>query len=167
MTNAGKSKSHKRTKHRGRQPGAKDRRPRKNKGRRLSADHAAKVRLNGLKGGDPTLKGPAYAPSAAMEAVRVDLYAQRVESAREDLRLKQEARAEREGKLVTREYMLHWQRHLVASIRRVLDDLPAIALSIDSDPTRAETLAATMKEASKRIRQRLAAESETIKEPTP
>ena len=56
-------------------PGAKDKRPRRNKGRRLSPAQAAQSRLNGLKGGDPTLKGSATIPSAAMDAVRVDLYA--------------------------------------------------------------------------------------------
>jgi hypothetical protein len=148
-------------------PGAKDKRPRRNKGRRQSPAQAAQSRLNGLKGGDPTLKGSATIPSAAMDAVRVDLYARRVESANEDLLLKRAARLEREGKLVTRDFMLHWQRHLVSSIRRVLDDLPAIGASSVSDPSHADAVSAAMKEASRRIRERLATESETIQEPSP
>ena len=160
------SKPKKKTKRHG-VKGRKDLRPRKNKGRRLSPEHAAKARLNGLKGGDPTIKGSALPSNPALDAVRVDLYAQRVESAREDLRLKQEARAEREGKLVTREFVLHWQRHLVSSIRRVLDDLPAIGAATVSDQTLAEPVAAAMKEISRRIRERLATESETIQVPQP
>ena len=159
------SKSKRKTKRHG-VTGRKDKRPRKNKGRRLSPDHAAKVRLNGLKGGDPTLKGT-IADNPQMQAVRIDLYAQRAESAKEDLLLKQITRQEREGKLVTREFLLAWQRHLVSSIRRVLDDLPAITAGIVGDPNQAAALAATMKECSRRIRERLANDPELMKDITP
>ena len=163
MSHARKATPPKKSKHRGRPPGAKDRQPRKNKGRRQSPKQAAQSRLNGLKGGDPTLKGT-IADNPQMQAVRIDLYAQRAESAKEDLLLKQITRQEREGKLVTRESVLLWQRHLVASIRRVLDDLPAITSGIVGDPNQAAALAATMKECSRRIRERLANDPELLKD---
>jgi hypothetical protein len=164
MSHARKATPPKKSKHRGRPPGAKDRQPRKNKGRRQSVNQAAQSRLNGLKGGDPTLKGGVSSP--AMDAVRVDLYSRRVESANEDLLLKRQARLEREGLLVTKESVLAWQRHLVASIRRVCDDLPAISAGIVGDPNQAAALAATMKECSRRIRERLANDPELLKDIT-
>ena len=163
MSNAGKSRTSKKPGKRGRKPGSKLGRPQRNKGRRQSTKQAAQSRLNGLKGGDPTLKGT-IADNPQMQAVRIDLYAQRAESAREDLLLKQLSRQEREGKLVTRESVLLWQRHLVASIRRVLDDLPAITSGIVGDPNQAAALAATMKECSRRIRERLANDPELLKD---